>query len=1274
MQPRSEQMRLKMCQRIGIFLFITLMMGIGLMTAGMTSVTACAQQGSNRIAATIDDEQLTTLTGNMHPLAKPEYDQGEIAPDTRLEKMVLVLKNSPAQQAELDSLADEQQTAGSPEFHHWLTAAEYGRRFGASEDDLEAITQWLESYGFIVNEIGPSRLIIEFSGTAGDVAKAFHTEIHRYLIPRTRQDGSMELEAHIANARNPEIPTALAEIVQGVLSLHNFRRTASLLSRVLPEGEQGMNASDFASIYDLRTLYTEGTRGAGVTIAIVGRSNIIASDIARYRALNGLVTNVPTVTAVGTDPGLVAGDQDDATLGVEWSGAVAPDATVNLVAASSSETTDGADLSSLYAVDHRAGVVISSGFSSCEQDMGATELSFYDRLWQQAAIEGISIVVASGNSGAACDVIAENNAVAGINGLCSSQYATCVGGTEFSPDVFAQENWEELNPIGSSHANSYRMEFVWNESASAGVSQRGASGGGISRIYKQPAWQHSVISEIIQDNMRVVPDVSLAAASTDSYLTYQEGALRSWAGTSAAAASFAGILALAVQAIGGNGMGNINPMLYAMLKKPSTPFHATVAGNNHMRGVNGFDATGAAYNFATGLGSVDGTILVKNWADELSADNHTVTGRPSAQTYYETTLKLDPTGKSDSTAALQAVIDAASSTVTLPAGNYLIGCTNPLYLAKNNISYVGAGEGKTILRSCQGHTVDVISWICKPLSGANCTTGKGPYTFVITTSTPLLEGIDTYYCGKVGSSETCSLDNWHNEFPSSLGALFIFNGPGIPNALSNSLTNPIFNCGVGCESLPTEQTSFTVTSTVAPTVNSGSIARFSLPQNMIQAYDPRSNTRQTGIHFSKLTFDGNCDACVSTSFDTGLVDMRNPHNNAHVMTANVFSNVTFSNYASTAVREDDTTGDEFSNITFTNGGNTGILADSPNNMTITNITAVNFGWETDVRVVNTGAVYAALLNFGCTTGGHTINVQNVTAQPSKNSQFVGLGMFCIASTVQTETKSAFSGIQVSNFTIISAGNQLLPVSAFADNMTIQGMRIQGYPDPAYESSPYMEVAGSDLNIYGNSGIGVYFAPLDEGAQVDGGNPVHTHYANINIHDNTINCTTPTSYNTGCSGFSIGGFQNSEGNTIVSYIDTVNIYNNVSHYVFGPVNEGHIVHISLGANEGGNGSPAGQLTNVHVYNENVTITGSQSMGSGWSAFAILWGGNKNNGNWKFDNDTVKWTNSKTISCLNHIRAMPGVSASNVTAQSESTPANPLLTNKSGGTFTGIVVLP
>ncbi len=343
-----------------------------------------------------------------------------------------------------------------------------------------ALPRGSPAHGFTVEPLPAGRRLVLFSGTAQQVADAFHTEMHRYEVSG---------QEHIANSQDPQIPSALAPVVAGVLSMHDFRRTsASRPARQIakPENTQGSThylfPADYATIYDLNPQYAAGKNGSGASIAIVGRSNINLSDVSSFRSTSGLTANQPAVVLDGVNPGRVSGDQDESTLDVEWSGAVAPGAAVKFVVAASTSTTDGVDLSAQYIVNNKTATVMSTSYGSCEANMGSGEVAFYNSLWQQAASEGISAFVSSGDSGAAgCNSGGSSSgSMTGVNGLCSSPYSTCVGGTEFNEGSNSSSYWSSSNGTGGESALSYIPEKVWNESANDGGSGLWASGGGVS--------------------------------------------------------------------------------------------------------------------------------------------------------------------------------------------------------------------------------------------------------------------------------------------------------------------------------------------------------------------------------------------------------------------------------------------------------------------------------------------------------------------------------------------------------------------------------------------------------------------------------------------------------------------------------------------------------------------------------------------------------------------------------------------------------------------------
>jgi hypothetical protein len=572
-------------------------------------------QPRDRITSFIDDEQRVTLGGNRHPLALARYDAGPVAPDYPMEHMLLTLLPDAAQQQALDQLVAGQHDPASSYYHQWLTPEQFAERFGVSEGDTAQIAGWLHSHGMDVEEITAGRQSIIFSGSAAQVQEAFHTEIHAYNIGK---------EVHHANATDPEIPAALALVVGGVVSLHDFHSAPSHVSvrkASSPEftsgGSHFLAPADFATIYDLGPAYQASITGSGQSIAIVARSNIKMSDVQQFRSYFGLPANNPQIIVNGTDPGILSSDEEtEADLDAEWSGAVAKSATIKFVVSQSTNSTDGVNLSAQHIVNNNLAPVMSTSFGTCEASLGSSGNSFFRALWQQAAAEGITAFISSGDSGAAgCDSASATTAThgLGVNGLCSSPSSVCVGGTEFS-DSNSSIYWASFNAAGSEgSALSYIPEVAWNESSSG--SGLWASSGGASAVYGKPSWQSG--QGVPPDGKRDVPDVSLTAAGHDGYLIYQEGGMYVVGGTSAASPSFAGLMALVVQNTAAR-QGNANTVLYPLATKQlsggAAVFHDITVGNNSVPGQTGYNAT-VGYDQATGLGSVDASVLVNHWSD-----------------------------------------------------------------------------------------------------------------------------------------------------------------------------------------------------------------------------------------------------------------------------------------------------------------------------------------------------------------------------------------------------------------------------------------------------------------------------------------------------------------------------------------------------------------------------------------------------------------------------------------------------------------------------------
>ena len=651
----------------------------------------------NSPARSQDAQQITAvhqgfvrLEHTRHPLAIDANAAGHVEGSHAMSRMLLILAPPARQDAQLPQLLDDQQNRQSPNYHHWLTPAQFGAQFGAADADVQSAVGWLQSAGFTVERIAASKRWVEFSGTAAQVENAFQTVMQYYHV-----NGKI----HVANSMDLSIPVALNGIVRGVVSLNSFGRTAPVhpVRGTAGRTAQGRKASltanltasggptntyyvapgDFATIYDTSGLLKSGIDGTGISIAVTAQSDITLTDVQQFRQIFGLKENDPNFVWSGPDPGVTnPTDAQEALLDVEWAGAAAPGATINLVIAGSTDTTSGVDLSAAYAIDNAVAPILTYTYGSCEQALGPAGNAFYNALWQQAAAEGITVFVASGDNGAAgCD-----NATAGVaatqglavNGVASTPFNVAVGGTEFADADQQTTYWSDDNSSTYSSAVGYIPEAAWNESCDPAQPTSTtncvlgnwnftllASAGGASTWYGKPAWQTG--TGVPADSARDLPDVALAAATGHDETVYctslggrpcqidsQQNVvgLTLIGGTSVSTPAMAGILALIEQKNGGL-QGQINYVLYPLAQVPGNScnstnetsptaqsacvFYDVTAGNNQVpcaggspgcsstqNGVDGFttgQVAGVGYDMVTGLGSVNATNLALAWKD-----------------------------------------------------------------------------------------------------------------------------------------------------------------------------------------------------------------------------------------------------------------------------------------------------------------------------------------------------------------------------------------------------------------------------------------------------------------------------------------------------------------------------------------------------------------------------------------------------------------------------------------------------------------------------------
>jgi subtilase family serine protease len=563
----------KMALKSGCLILLTGLLAL----SGVPTFAEEAIPGRPLLSAAVDERQVLTVEGNTRPEARlAGNDRGAVAASLQLEHVHLQLKRSPAQEAAVAAYVDSLTERGSPNYHHWLTADEFGQRFGIAQSDIERITAWLKTKGLKVNFVYPSRMVIDFSGTASQVSRAFNAEIHRLEV-----DGV----SHIANMHDPQIPAALAPAVEGIVSLHDFRphnnvmRPRAMLGDAKRPDATGhcfgqpcydVAPGDLATIYGLKALFNAGYSGQGQVIATVEDTNLFAnSDWTTFRSVFGLnkyaagsltvVHPAPKNGKACGNPG-VNEDDGEATLDVEWASAAAPSATIELASCAGTFSTSGVYLAIQNLVNSVAPPpVISVSYGLCEVDNGATENATFNRLYQQAAIEGISVFVATGDGGPTdCASTSASGTTYGIGvtGWGSTRYNVAVGGTDFR-DTFDNTNaayWTVNTGAPWATAKSYVPEMPWNDTCanamvakaygntnlsygssgfcntSMGASFRilgGGEGGpsgcyagaattphvvsGTCKGYPKPTFQLGVLG-MPHDGVRDIPDVSLFAS------------------------------------------------------------------------------------------------------------------------------------------------------------------------------------------------------------------------------------------------------------------------------------------------------------------------------------------------------------------------------------------------------------------------------------------------------------------------------------------------------------------------------------------------------------------------------------------------------------------------------------------------------------------------------------------------------------------------------------------------------------------------------------------
>ncbi len=617
---------------------------------------ACGQARESRLRGSLADNSKLILPNSRIPQAETMQDLGAVSPDQVIAGITLVFNRSAEQEADLQKLLEQQQDAKSPLYHQWLTPSDFGARFGMPAADLEAAESWLAARGFGAISVSPGLDRITFTGTASEVGAAFGSELHRY-----KANG----EEHFAPSSDLSLPAALQPVTAAVLHLSDFRPQPTAVLRAQPKPLYTTLATQahFLTPYDLSAMYgvspflNNNMGGQGQSIAVVGQSYTDTSPTGPTgRMVGATLTDLSAVLVPGSGVEAVSpGDEAESDLDLEYALGAANKANVLLVFVGDQANYSVYDALT-YAIQEKIAPVVSISYSSCETLLSASELNQANSLFAQAAAQGQTLIAASGDSGStACAPVPTGSGLTttqiqapAVNFPADSPYVTAVGGTQMAPGTFTAGNttyWASaVNVDEFTSLLSYVPEVAWNEgSPTAGIL---AGGGGTSSVYPRPSWQ-SGVTGIPAGPYRLLPDLALQSSTqspgflvcTDdpsvvsalgSEASCASGPVTSSAthflagGTSFAAPTFAGMVAILNQAENSLGQGNLNPTLYSLAGNPATyaaAFHDITSGNIACvtgatncvpAGQAGYFAA-AGYDEATGLGSVNLSALVKAW-------------------------------------------------------------------------------------------------------------------------------------------------------------------------------------------------------------------------------------------------------------------------------------------------------------------------------------------------------------------------------------------------------------------------------------------------------------------------------------------------------------------------------------------------------------------------------------------------------------------------------------------------------------------------------------
>jgi kumamolisin len=528
--------------------------------------------------------------------------------------------------AGLDAFLQDVSNPASPRYHHYLTQDEANAQFNPSADSETHVVRWLQAHGMTVTATFPNHLMVSARGAVSDVEHLFGVSLNKYraTIRGQQQD-------FFAPNGNPVVDSSMSDVVDSVVGLDTYPRFhtgLSLTSNGSLHNLPPYYPQDIATAYDVGPLWNNGYTGTGQHIAIT-LWTAPPSDTTLQQW--GTTTGAAVATTAnkrlnvihvcdGSNCTSAAGDAGEASMDIEWSGAMAPNATIDYYEAPTDSSGNATGQGLLNALNNAGSDAnnneqISNSWSECEPSSTADGFaSQAESIFAANSATGHNYFFATGDNGSWCgsqDPKADFPA--------SSPYVTAVGGTRFKAN---------LN-------GGYPGETAWAYTAGNSLTNTApeGSGGGYSGIYGRPSWQTG--SGLAANGKRGYPDVSaLADPVTGVFVCYgaTPSCANQWGGTSLSAPLLTGMTALFNQYLVGQGkpaLGFLSPTLYNLQNvTPTFPaFHDTTSGTN-----GGYSA-GTGWDAVTGEGTPDAWNIARDLAGtapSTATPTATATTTPSA--------------------------------------------------------------------------------------------------------------------------------------------------------------------------------------------------------------------------------------------------------------------------------------------------------------------------------------------------------------------------------------------------------------------------------------------------------------------------------------------------------------------------------------------------------------------------------------------------------------------------------------------------------------------